>query len=74
MIEQEIQNFVFTIFKLGGIIFTLIHLLIVLILLRQANTMKRVVKTKTRGCVVFVLLVHVLLLFGILLVVILVKV
>lgn len=72
MIDSEIQSTFFLVLKFAGIIFALMHFFIGILMYRQIIRMKQVIRTKSRGCVVFVSLFHILLLLIVLILVILI--
>lgn len=63
---DNIIDIIFLLLKILVIVFTLFHFLIALIVYRQIGQMKRVVRTKARGCIAFISLIHILILLGVL--------
>lgn len=65
MSDQELQLIVFSIFKIAIIVFLFFHVVLVFFVYRQLASMKRVVKTKARGCIVLFSLIHFFFVLGI---------
>jgi hypothetical protein len=72
MIDSEALRLVYLLLKLLGIIISLIHLGIAVILSRQVSRMGRVISTKAKPIVMFFSLIHIIMLIGILVLVILI--
>jgi len=63
MSTEEVKNTVFLIIKIALIVYSLMHLLIGLILLRQLNRIREVVRTRAKGCIILFSVFDVIMLF-----------
>lgn len=67
--EEQATHYFWLFLKGAVILFALAHIAISLILFRQIDRMKKVIKTKARGCIVFFSLIHIMILLFVLILV-----
>ncbi len=67
--QDQATHYFWLFLKGVTLLFTLAHVAIGFILFRQITRMKKVIKTKARGCIVFFSLIHIVILLFVLILV-----